>query len=163
MKSLLVEVESLEQTREFGQALAACLKIGDVVALVGDLGAGKTQLVQTISVALGADPDEVNSPTFVLIQEYDADMLVCHFDAYRLADTDQFLELGADELLGGDNICLIEWADRVMDVLPRLRIEVNISVTGEFQRRIEVTGESDRLVALQTQLATYSNSVLADG
>lgn len=125
-------------TQQFGTHLAGTLTPGAVVALVGELGAGKTRLVQAIAVALGAQREEVNSPTFVLIQEYTGVLPMYHFDTYRLRDTDEFLELGADELLTGDGVCLVEWADRVADVLPRDRITINIEKIGIESRKFHI-------------------------
>ena len=163
MAELVCESQSLEQTLEFGRAFASCLRFRDVVALIGDLGAGKTHLVQAIASSLGADLSEVNSPTFVLIQEYDADIPILHIDAYRLRDTDEFLELGADELLGGENVCLIEWADRVADVLPRHRIEIRIDSTGATCRKLTVSGDAGRLRKIHGRLSPEMNSEFIDG
>jgi tRNA threonylcarbamoyladenosine biosynthesis protein TsaE len=131
-------------TRRFGEALGTCAQPGDVVALMGELGAGKTRIAQAVAAALGIDPETVTSPTFVLIHEHDGRLPVYHFDAYRLRDTDEFLEIGAEELLDGDGLCLVEWADRVDEVLPRERLEVRIEITGEHSRLMRVTGTGMR-------------------
>lgn len=144
MSEISVEVHSLAEMDQLGRRLAQVLQLGDVVALIGNLGAGKTTLTKSIVMALGGNGDEVHSPTFVLIQEYEGREPICHIDAYRLRDTDEFLELGADELLGADNICLIEWADRVEDVLPRRRIEIRIESISESSRQIRLKCPSDR-------------------
>ncbi len=141
---LTLQSDSLDETRRLGAALAACLAPGDVVALDGELGAGKTHLVQAITQALEVDPEEVHSPTFVLIQEYDGRIPICHIDAYRLNDIDEFLELGADELLGGDAVTLIEWASRVKDVLPRDRLSIQITSSGETSRTLLITSSGTR-------------------
>lgn len=127
-----------------------------VVGLVGDLGAGKTRLVRAVAGELGVASELVNSPTFVLIHEYAGRLPVFHFDTYRLRDEDEFLELGAEELFTADGVCLIEWADRVVDILPTDRLWIDISVTGTESRQFTITssGElSDRVVTnLQRQL-----------
>ncbi|WP_437229682.1 tRNA (adenosine(37)-N6)-threonylcarbamoyltransferase complex ATPase subunit type 1 TsaE [Planctomicrobium sp. SH661] len=153
MNSLIRESHSLEETFLFGRQLAAVLQAGDVVSLIGNLGAGKTHLVQAIAEGLNVDREEVHSPTFVLIQEYDGRIPVCHVDAYRLRDIDEFLELGADELLGGEGICLIEWADRVEEVLPRDRLTIRIETTGITSRRIELVSSGPRSSGIVTQLS----------
>ena len=155
---MIFTARSLDDTRRVGRALAKVLQAGDVVALIGELGAGKTLLVQSIAAQLGVDPEAVHSPTFVLIQEYDARIPLVHIDAYRLEDTDQFLELGADELLGADNVCLIEWADRVAEVLPRDRITIHLTSTGESSRQIEITATGPRS---QQRLADIEKHLLA--
>ena len=121
--------ESESHTEHLGGALAGLLRPGMVVALIGELGAGKTRLVQAVAAAMGVDRRLVNSPTFVLVQEYDAPLRLYHFDAYRLGDVDEFRELGAEELMTSGGVCLIEWADRVSDALPEdlLRIEIEIT------------------------------------
>lgn len=127
-------------TVRLGRELARGLRPGLVIALVGDLGAGKTRLVQAIASAMGISGDEVTSPTFVLIQEYDGELPLYHFDTYRLCDSDQFLELGADELMAADGVCLVEWADRVADVLPHDCLRIEITATGPAERHFRVTG-----------------------
>ncbi|HID20834.1 MAG TPA: tRNA (adenosine(37)-N6)-threonylcarbamoyltransferase complex ATPase subunit type 1 TsaE, partial [Planctomycetaceae bacterium] len=110
--------DSPEQTRQIGRWLADALEPGAVVAIRGGLAAGKTVLVRAIADALGVDSDEVASPTFVLVREYAGRVPVYHADAYRLKGPDEFIDLGGDEYLFGDGVCLVEWADRVAAVLP---------------------------------------------
>jgi tRNA threonylcarbamoyladenosine biosynthesis protein TsaE len=136
----ILRSESLEETRRVGHALAERMAPGTTVALAGPLGAGKTTLVRSIAEALGCQDAYVNSPTFVVIQEYAGRVPVYHVDAYRLKDSDEFLELGGDELLRGDGIALIEWADRIADVLPRDLVRIEIVPTGESSREFRVTG-----------------------
>jgi tRNA threonylcarbamoyladenosine biosynthesis protein TsaE len=100
--------------------------------------------VQGIVEGLGVPAEVANSPTFVLIQEYAGRLPVCHVDAYRLRDSDEFVELGADELLGSEMVCLIEWGDRVADVLPRDRLRVTIEATGESTRRFTIEALGSR-------------------
>ncbi len=122
------------ETSRFGQRLARALSPGTVFALQGQLGAGKTRLVQAIAAELGCSQSFVVSPTFTLIHEYDGQLPVYHVDAYRLKDSDEFLDMGGGELLYGDGVCLIEWADRIGDVLPQDHLRVEIQVTGEQSR-----------------------------
>lgn len=131
---LVFPSSSEEMTRQLGQAIGKSLHSGIVLGLTGQLGAGKTRLVQAIASAMGVEKKEVNSPTFVLIQEYEGELPLYHFDTYRLKDTDEFLELGADELMYGEGVCLIEWADRVQEVLPEDRLDIEIEITGETDR-----------------------------
>ena len=121
-------------TDRLGTVLAEMLQPGMVVALVGPLGSGKTRLVRAVATALGADANTVNSPTFVLIQEYAARIPVYHFDTYRLRDIDEFLELGAEEIFAAEGICFVEWADRVAEVLPDELLRVEIEHCGENSR-----------------------------
>jgi tRNA threonylcarbamoyladenosine biosynthesis protein TsaE len=105
-----------------------------VLGLVGPLGAGKTRLVKAIAVGMGVDPDEVTSPTFVLIQEYPGRIPLYHFDTYRLKDVDEFLELGAEELFAGEGVCLVEWADLFADALPQDTLWIEIRVLSPTER-----------------------------
>ena len=124
------------------------------MALVGDLGAGKTRLVRAVATALGADPDAVNSPTFVLLQHYPARLPVFHFDTYRLRNAGEFADLGPEEHFAAGGVCFVEWADRVENLLPAERIEIEIEVTGETTRQMVVRGTTDRMANLVTEIAT---------
>lgn len=145
---LQVLTESEEATIDLGQQLAAVLQPGAIIALVGDLGAGKTRLVQAIAAGLDVPLEFVNSPTFTLVQEYPGRIPLRHCDTYRLRHPDEFLDLGLDELLSPDGIALIEWADRVIHLLPRdiLRIDIRIlsPTTRDFQ--LTATGRSSRVI-----------------
>lgn len=146
--SIQVVTETEEATSLLGRQLGEILVPGAVLALIGDLGAGKTRLVQAIAVALDVPLELVNSPTFTLVQEYPGRIPLRHCDTYRLRDPDEFQDLGLDELLSTDGIALIEWADRVIHLLPRdlLRIEIRIlsETTREFQ--ITASGRMSRLM-----------------
>jgi len=135
-------------TEALGTALGKSLAGGGLVALVGMLGAGKTRLVQSIAVALGADRRLVNSPTFVLIQEYEAALPVYHCDTYRLRNVEEFLDLGIDEILQSPGICLIEWADRVATVLPTDHLRIEIAVTGPTTRRFQISANGLKSAAI---------------
>ncbi len=133
------ETDSVEGTVELGKALAQRLEVGDCVALIGPLGAGKTVLIRGIALGLGL-PDErlVSSPTFVLVREYPGRVPIYHADLYRLAFPEAELgELGVDEMLT-DGVILIEWADRARAALPRPRWEIEISSIGPEARRFSV-------------------------
>ena len=122
-----------------GRRLADVLFPGAVVALIGPLGAGKTHLVRAVAEGLGIrDSRVVNSPTFVLIQEYSARLPIYHFDAYRLRGEAEFADLGAQEYFDGQGVCLVEWADRVPGCLPAEHPRVTLQVTGETSRRAAV-------------------------
>src|SRR5947209_17333984 len=141
-------------TQALGRRLAALLFPGAVVALVGPLGAGKTHLVRAVAEGLGvADGRVVSSPTFVLIQEYDARLPVYHFDAYRLRGPADFLDLGAHEYFEGRGVCLVEWADRVEASLPAEHLRVTLAVTGPTSRRFTVEGCGEPYEALVRRLA----------
>lgn len=132
-------------TARLGQILADVLPAGMTIALIGTLGAGKTRLVRAVAEAAGADRGSVNSPTFVLVQEYEAKWPIYHFDTYRLrGDVEEFLALGAEEYLASDGVCFVEWADRVSEILPRDHVRIDIEVTGETSRSFTVSGTGPR-------------------
>ena len=135
-----IDITNEEEMRAFGQQLAKLVPDGMVIALDGTLGAGKTRLVQAVAVACGVPEGTVVSPTFVLMQPYRADRTIYHFDAYRIKDDDEFLELGPDEYFESPAITFIEWANRVVDCLPPDRLAIEIEVTGETSRRLYVSG-----------------------
>ncbi len=147
-----------QATQQLGKALALCLLPGSVVGLDGPLGAGKTRLVQAIAAAAGVPPDEVTSPTFVLIHEYPAKIPIYHFDAYRIRDEDEFWELGVDEYFAGSGWCLIEWAERVINCLPKDRLQITIEPTGEDSRRFVIVGLGRTATSVVESLATTSIS-----
>ena len=114
-------LNSEEDTRNLGHEIAEALEPGDVVALIGDLGTGKTALTKYIAEGLGIT-EEINSPTFTIVKEYRSGRLpLYHFDVYRLGSGEELLDIGAEEMLEGDGVCVIEWADIVADVLPDMQ------------------------------------------
>ncbi len=134
---------SIDDTIRVGQVLGEVLPPGSTVALCGTLGAGKTRLTQALAESLGAEAGSVVSPTFVLCQHYDVQRTLHHFDAYRLKDDDEFLELGPEECFDSDGITLVEWADRVRDCMPQAYLEVRIEITGENTREMHFTAHGD--------------------
>jgi tRNA threonylcarbamoyladenosine biosynthesis protein TsaE len=153
MRNRLIFVSHLEtETARFGAALEQALPNGATVALCGDLGAGKTRLVQAIAEAAGVDRRDVLSPTFVLVQEYHGRRTIHHIDAYRIADDDEFLALGPEEFFESEGLVLIEWADRVENCLPRDRLEIRIEVAGPMARRFEISATGQKLSAVLPEL-----------
>src|SRR5919202_4674563 len=133
---LTFDIASLDGTEAFGRRLGGLLFPGAVVALVGPLGAGKTHLTRAVAEGLGVhNPAAVNSPTFVLIQEYPARLPIYHFDAYRLSGPREFADLGTDEYFHGDGVCLVEWADKVEPTLPAEHLRIEIAIVDEDRRR----------------------------
>ena len=156
MAPFVFQSTSEADTERLGRALAEVLSAGSVVALSGPLGAGKTRLVQAIAAASGVDRRDVVSPTFVLVHEYQGTRPIYHLDAYRLADDDEFLQLGADEYFSPPNLVFIEWAERVIRCLPPDRVEITIAALDGDERRFEVVGRgvrsSDQIAALSEKL-----------
>ncbi|MBW3596107.1 MAG: tRNA (adenosine(37)-N6)-threonylcarbamoyltransferase complex ATPase subunit type 1 TsaE [Planctomycetes bacterium] len=138
MTTFTFRAETLHDTDHLAAALAAALPERAVVALSGTLGAGKTQLVRALAAACGVPAEEVVSPTFVLCQEYRGRRMLYHFDAYRIRDDDEFLELGPEEYFESPGVTLIEWAERVARCLPEDRLEIHIEPTGETSRTFQI-------------------------
>ena len=131
---------TVEQTREWGKQLGARLRGGDVVALMGDLGAGKTAFAQGVGEALGVT-GPMTSPTFTLIHEYRAQLngtqlRLIHMDLYRLQSSEEVEVIGVEEAFVEDAICLIEWPEIAEDYLPEDRLTVEIIGSGEQPREI---------------------------
>ena len=120
-------MENEKDTRDYGLQLAKAVKPGEVIALIGDLGTGKTALSKCIAQGLGvAEP--IVSPTFTIVNEYHSGrMPLYHFDVYRLNDAEEMYDLGYEEYFFGQGLCIIEWADKIMDLIPEgsriIRIE----------------------------------------
>ena len=155
------ETHSVEETRQLGAALGQALVPNSVVALSGNLGAGKTHLTQGIAEGLGIDRRLVNSPTFALVQEYAGRLPVFHFDTYRVRTVDEFLDLGFDEYLSLRGVCIIEWAERIAPLLPREHLLIELQALSATSRRLVFTSigkEYEQLVAL---LVSYSSCAIA--
>jgi tRNA threonylcarbamoyladenosine biosynthesis protein TsaE len=135
-------------TERLGIQLADVLDPGTVVALIGNLGAGKTRLVRAVAMAAGVDRREINSPTFVLVHEYDGRWPIYHFDTYRLQSADEFADLGAQEYFSGNGVCFVEWADRVAQVLPADHVRIEIETRDETGRvfHVSATGPASQQI-----------------
>mgnify|MGYP000875556120 FL=1 len=128
----IVHIKNEQATEEFGLNLASELKPGDIVALIGALGTGKTALTKYIAKGLGVT-ENIDSPTFNIVKEYKSGRLpIFHFDVYRLSGGDDLLDIGADEYFYSNGVCVVEWADLVADVIPD-KAKVIIIKYGENQ------------------------------
>ncbi|NNF58517.1 MAG: tRNA (adenosine(37)-N6)-threonylcarbamoyltransferase complex ATPase subunit type 1 TsaE [Rhodothermaceae bacterium] len=134
---LPAETASPDETLALGERLATILQSGDVVALYGDLGVGKTHLVKGIARGLGLDDAAVTSPTFTLINEYDSDLPLYHLDLYRIERLDEAERIGVDEVLYGEGACVIEWPERIEPLLPPYTLRFRLTHLGHDRRRIE--------------------------
>jgi len=135
--------DSAEQTRGVGEKLAAALLRGDVLGLVGELGAGKTELVKGIASGLGSElSPPVTSPTYVLLREYPGRLWLYHFDFYRLKSEREIDGIGYEEYFDGDGVSAVEWADKFPSVFPQRTLWIKLSVAGELSREIEINGDT---------------------
>ena len=133
--------ESARQTFNLGADFARQLKPGNVLALYGTLGVGKTQFVKGICSAFGIPADAVTSPTFTIVNEYNStDQRIYHFDAYRIEHISEFFELGYQDYFYGNGLCLIEWPDRVEELLPNDVITIRFTHLGGDLREIVLVG-----------------------
>lgn len=135
--------EDVEETSRIGEQLGKLLNTGNIICLSGDLGAGKTAFTKGIAKGLGVE-DYVTSPTYTIINEYQGRLPLYHFDVYRLNDVEEMYELGYEEYFFGDGVVVLEWADIVMDIIPRERLWITIlNTSGDNSREIimEPTGE----------------------
>jgi tRNA threonylcarbamoyladenosine biosynthesis protein TsaE len=135
--SASLATSSPEETDAAGERLGTTLGPGDVVALSGELGAGKTVFVKGLVRALGVTSG-ATSPTFVLVNEYRGRLPVHHVDAYRTASLAELLDLGVEEMMDGDGVTVIEWADRLEPVLPARAVRVRIAGVGDEPRHITI-------------------------
>lgn len=118
MESKTVYIKNESETEAFGIELAQTLNAGDIVALIGDLGTGKTALTRYIAKGLGIN-ERINSPTFTIVKEYAEGRLpLYHFDVYRVSDADELFNIGIDDYFFGEGVCVVEWADLISDILP---------------------------------------------
>ncbi len=123
---MLYKSNNPEETADIAARLADLLKAGDVVALSGDLGTGKTAFVQGLAKALGVT-EYVSSPTFTIVNCYEGRLPVYHFDVYRIDDEDEMYEIGYEEYVYGDGISIIEWPELISGILPEKRYDITIT------------------------------------
>ncbi len=153
-ESRTIELPTPDATERLGRQLGGLLFSGAVVALSGPLGAGKTFLTRAVAHGLGVHEQyRVTSPTFVLVQEYAGRVPVFHFDLYRLKNAHDFFELGGNEYLEGDGVCLIEWADKFPEAMPAERLEIRLEPTSESSRRAHVQGTGEHYAAIVRSLS----------
>lgn len=160
LKSICLKSNSEEQTRELAKELAKYMFKGAVICLEGDLGVGKTQFTQSFCYTLGVK-DYITSPTFTIVNEYEGDFQIYHFDAYRISDLDELREIGFDEYIYSDGVSIIEWADIVIDVLPEEKLWIKIEKTSfeDFnERNIKIDAYGDKYETIIDNLRSYNNN-----
>ena len=125
-----IYLENENKTREIGYKLGKLLKEGSVICLVGDLGAGKTTMTQSLADSLGIE-DYITSPTFTIINEYEGKIPLYHFDVYRMGSSDEMYDIGYDEYVNSNGICIIEWANLIEDILPKEYLNIELRYKDE--------------------------------
>ena len=138
MTTKIFRTKTPAETQTIGEKIGKQLRQGDLVALIGDLGTGKTCLTQGIARGVGVYPNQIiNSPSYTLINEYAGKIPIYHVDLYRLQNHDELLDLGLDEYMEGNGICIIEWADKLESLLISYS-KVQITWLSEMMREIEI-------------------------
>ena len=156
--SIVFMTNSPEQTEQLGKELGQLLESGDLITLSGELGGGKTCFVR--GIVAGSSPsalDMVASPTFAILNEYPGGIPIYHYDCYRLRGSDDAIELGLEEHLLGTGICLVEWPDRIRDLLPPERLDIIFEYCGDSIRQISIIPLGTRGAELVKKLESIDN------
>jgi len=145
--------DSREQTLEVGRLIGAILERGDIVALIGELGSGKTCLTQGMAKGLGVEENvPVVSPTFTLINEYPGKIPLIHFDVYRLSGPRDLEDMGYEEYFEGGGIIVIEWAEKIRDILPAKTLFISMRYIDENTREMILEGPGEKIRKLEELL-----------
>jgi len=148
-RSVAYSTVSDDETVNLGRKLGASLREGDVIALVGELGSGKTWFTKGIGLGLDIPSDTIiTSPSFSLVNEYEGRYTFFHMDGYRLESLSDFLSAGLDEYLHQDGVVAMEWADRWPEILPDWNLKVEISIVDERSRKITLSGHHRRALEI---------------
>ncbi len=134
---MIIHTKTSNETIALGEIIGSFLKKGDIIALKGSLAAGKTTITKGIARSLGIAED-VTSPTFTLISEYEGKIPLYHFDVYRLDTIEDFINLGSEELLYGNGVCIIEWSEKIFSELPDYTISIHLETQSDNSRKITI-------------------------
>ena len=154
MRSLELTSHSPEQTQELGRRIGQLALPGDVFLLVGDLGTGKTCLTQGIAWGLGIK-EYALSPSFVIMRELYGRLALYHIDLYRLDRIEETMELGLDDYLYGKGICVVEWAEKALNILPTEHLLIKISHLSDTGRSFQLKPSAQRYLELVGQLKNF--------
>jgi tRNA threonylcarbamoyladenosine biosynthesis protein TsaE len=149
---------SPRHTDRLGRAIGSALQGGESLALYGPLGSGKTALVRGIAAGLGASPNAVSSPTFVLLHEYRGRLPLAHVDLYRLRSRREVESIGLDDYLSGSTVVIIEWADKAPEILPPDRLEIQLRHRTVQSRSIKLMATGPLSAALLARTRTKRSS-----
>lgn len=147
---------SPEETQRLGMELGQIAQSGDVILLVGNLGAGKTCLTQGIAWGLDID-GYARSPSFVVVNEYKGRLPMYHIDLYRLDNIAEIIDLGLDDYLYGQGLCVVEWADKALDLMPPQNLLIKIDFLGDNERSLDLTPHGQRYKELINDVKTRFN------
>jgi tRNA threonylcarbamoyladenosine biosynthesis protein TsaE len=153
LKKVVFQTKNTAETIRIGRDIGGLLRPGDVVALVGELGAGKTQFVKGLAEGAGVGKSTyVSSPSFTLINEYPGRVPFYHVDLFRLEQEKEAEELGLEDYFQGGGITAVEWADKIPSLLPKEMLLIHIAYTGKKTRSLEITGRGRRYLNLVDQI-----------
>lgn len=161
---LVIESKSPKETVRIGKKIGQLLKQGDVIALLGELGTGKTQLIKGIAEGIGIKNSRyVKSPSFTFINEYKGKTILYHIDLYRIKDEKEVLELGLEEILSGQKgVTAIEWAEKILSLLPNELLMIKLNYAGGLARSIEIVAKGKRYEDLLGQLDLSPKKVIRE-
>lgn len=151
VRQLEIVTRSPEETQELGRRIGELARAGDVFLLTGNLGAGKTCFTQGLATGLGIK-EYVMSPTFVIVRELRGRLPLYHIDLYRLERVEETADLGLDDYFYGSGVCVVEWADRAMSLLPEEHLLIDISYVSDTERRFRMTPRGKRYTEMISQL-----------
>jgi len=154
--NLTIITKSPEETKKLGKELSKLVKPGDLIAFYGELGAGKTCFIQGISQELEVK-GYVTSPSFTIVNEYQGRIPIYHFDLFRLDNTEEILELGYEEYFYGEGLTVIEWAERIEQLLPKEYLKIDIKFKDRNQRTISFIPQGDRFNNFLEELSRIEN------
>ena len=140
------------ETEDLGMKIAKALKGGEVLAMTGDLGAGKTTMTKALARGLGIE-EHVTSPTFTIVNEYEGRLKLFHFDVYRIADIEEMYDLGFEEYIYGDGVSIIEWSNLIKEILPEDTINIEILASDVDERTIRISGRGKKFENLSKELS----------
>lgn len=154
--NLSIITKSSEETKNLGEELSKLTKPGDLLAFYGELGAGKTCFIQGISRGLKVK-DYVTSPSFTIINEYQGKIPIYHFDLFRLNNAEEILGLGYEEYFYGEGLTVIEWAEKIEQLLPKEHLKIEIKFKDRYQRTISFIPQGDRFNKFLEELNRIEN------
>ncbi len=161
---VVIQSKSTSETIRLGKSIGSRLRAGDVVALVGELGAGKTQFIKGLATGAGVGkPSYVSSPSFTLINEYTGRVPFYHIDLFRLESQKEAEGLGLEDYLHGGGITAIEWADKIPSLLPEEMLSIHLMYTGKNTRSIEMVGKGKRYEELVIQIRSSESGPVQKG
>ena len=154
--NLTIITKSPEETKNLGKDVSKLVKTGDILAFYGELGAGKTCFIQGISLGLEVK-DYVTSPSFTIINEYQGKVPIYHFDLFRLNNVEEILELGYEEYFYGEGLTVIEWAEKIEQLLPKEHLKIDIKFKYRYERTISFISQGDRFNKFLKELSKIEN------